>query len=290
MNTTKTSRIPARAELNALAQMAEQITHELVVVTPEMASRWLEGNTHNRNKREQLVSSYARDLEAGAWDFNGETVKFAADGTLLDGQHRLMAIVRAKKPALLLVVRGLPRSAQKTIDTGATRKFADQLAMDGEPAALTLSSILRRIALWEAGYRGAAGSYKPTLPELEATLNRHPGARESAVYGHTNARGAGLYASQLGFAHWLLSGVDPDAAVWFLDRVADGAELPTGHPVLALRERIRREREDSRGRLATEIALALLITAWNAYRAGRTLQKVQLPKGGLSNDTFPIPR
>lgn len=178
---TKTSRIPARAELNALAQMAEQISHELVVVTPEMASRWLEGNTHNRNKREQLVHSYARDLEAGAWGFNGETVKFAADGTLLDGQHRLMAIVRAKKPALLLVVSGLPRSAQKTIDTGAARKFADQLGMDGENAALTLSSILRRINLWEAGYRGAAGSYKPTVSELEATLARHPGARESAV-------------------------------------------------------------------------------------------------------------
>jgi hypothetical protein len=128
------------------------------------------------------------------------------------------------------------------------------------------------------------------MPELEATLAAHPAARESAVYGTSNARAAGLYASQLGFAHWLLSEVDTDAATWFLDRVADGAELRTGHPVLALRERIRREREDSRGRMSTEIALALVITAWNAYRAGRTLQKVQLPKGGLSAETFPIPR
>lgn len=75
-----------------------------------------------------------------------------------------------------------------------------------------------------------------------------------------------------------------------MDRVADGAELPTGHPMLALSERIRREREGNHGRLTTEISLALLITAWNAYRAGRSLQKAQLPKGGLNNDTFPTPR
>ncbi|NUR63093.1 MAG: hypothetical protein HOV87_31220 [Catenulispora sp.] len=286
MRTTKTP----TASRRDLAKMAAGITHELIVVTPEMASRWLEGNTHNRNKREQLVNSYARDLEADTWDFNGETVKFAADGTLLDGQHRLMAIVRAKEPALLLIVRGLPMSAQKTIDVGASRKFADQLTMDGEANAPILSSIVRRATLWEAGYRGHSGSYKPTRPELENTLAEFPFMRESAAYGTTHARAAGLVASQLGFVHWLLTRVDFEDGTWFLDRLCDGVDLRSGHPVLALRERIRRERDDSAGQLKTEIALALVITAWNAYRSRRTLQKVQLPKGGLSAETFPIPR
>ncbi|MDO0930218.1 hypothetical protein QQY66_00225 [Streptomyces sp. DG2A-72] len=57
-----------------------------VDVSPALARHWLtEHNTHNRSLRPRVVAAYARDMHAGRWMDNGETIKFAADGTLLDG-------------------------------------------------------------------------------------------------------------------------------------------------------------------------------------------------------------
>ena len=64
---------------------------QLVEITPELAHEWLGFNTHNRNIRQRIVTAYAADMTGGDWQWNGESIKFAEDGTLLDGQHRLAA-------------------------------------------------------------------------------------------------------------------------------------------------------------------------------------------------------
>lgn len=60
-----------------------------------MAETWLSRNSNNRNLRGQVIASYARDMKSGAWVLNGETVKIASNGQLLDGQHRLNAVVES---------------------------------------------------------------------------------------------------------------------------------------------------------------------------------------------------
>jgi len=280
LNTTKTPALP-----KALAG----ITHEIIHITPALARELLGYNDSNRDLREAVSNTYARDLAGGRWDFNGETIKIAKDGTLIDGQHRLEAIVRADTAAWCLVVTGLDRTAQKTIDTGARRTFADELAWRNEKHATTLAAVLRRIVLWEAGHRGKPGRFRPSEPEMDAALATHPDARASAEFGDTKGSSP-LAPSQTAFAHWLLSQTDPMAAAWFMERLCDGAGLSPGHPILALRERIRREREANHGTINPEIALALVITAWNAFRSGNSVTKIQLPKGGVSAETFPAPR
>lgn len=52
-------------------------------------------------------------------------VAFRHDGALIDGQHRLSAIIEAGMPADLLVVRGLPNNAFMAIDNGIKRSMAD---------------------------------------------------------------------------------------------------------------------------------------------------------------------
>ena len=44
------------------------------------------------------------------------------------------------------------------------------------------------------------------------------------------------------------------------------------------------------GRVNDTDALALVIMAWNAHRAGETRTKLQLPRGGLTPENFPEPR
>lgn len=83
-------------------ERADHVRTEWKVVTPAMATKWLEeGNTHNRKVRDSVVMRYAADMKAGRWKQTHQGIAFNGDGTLLDGQHRLFAIIEADTEVLL---------------------------------------------------------------------------------------------------------------------------------------------------------------------------------------------
>ncbi|KAF7277615.1 hypothetical protein GWI33_002970, partial [Rhynchophorus ferrugineus] len=84
-----------------------QIAAQVETITPDLARQYLAFNTHNRNVRSYRVKGYAADMRDGRWTLNGEAIKFSADGTLLDGQHRLQAVIEADVAVQMLVVRGV---------------------------------------------------------------------------------------------------------------------------------------------------------------------------------------
>jgi hypothetical protein len=61
------------------------------MITPEMAERILSGKAPNRHVSAGVIHKYARDMVAGRWRLNGQTIKISSSGKLLDGQHRLEA-------------------------------------------------------------------------------------------------------------------------------------------------------------------------------------------------------
>lgn len=270
-----------------------------VQVTPAMAKLWLETrNLHNRSVSQPVVDQYTRDILAGNWRNIAKAIEFAqtADGqiVIVDGQHRLAAIAQSGRTVTVLVYYGASLEDQKVIDTGRPRAFRDQLNLSGEAHYSILSATLRRIALWEVGcYIQQGSGLRPTHSELEDVLQRYPQVRESVEFGIASARKVGLHASILAFTHWLLMQTNPIEATIFLDRLCDGVGMDANHPVLTLRDRIRREnerRQRERRRIPADTFLAFIIYSWNAYRTSSKRYKLQLPQGGLSNDNFPRPR
>lgn len=253
--------------------MATEPAYKVVDVTPALAEQWLKRNTHNRNIRDRVVLAYARDMEAGNWAENGEAIKFAADGTLLDGQHRLNAVTLAGKTVRMLVVTGLANATQETMDAGSKRRTADAFGLRGETNASVLSSITKRVWMWDQGdyrFNGAT----PTTAEAATTLDRHPDLRRSAeIAVRTHQSFRCLPQSVTGTAHHLFTRIDGNSTVWFFQRLADGAELTTGHPILALRTRAVSEAADRR-QTPADRQLAYLIRTWNAVREGRTLARI----------------
>lgn len=73
----------------------EQHTRDGYVVTPALAKQWLEKNTNNRNVNFAKVKKMAKDMREGHWDTTHQGIAIATDGTLVDGQHRLMAVVES---------------------------------------------------------------------------------------------------------------------------------------------------------------------------------------------------
>lgn len=67
-------------------------------------------NENNRKISEGVVDKYARDMENGDWCLTHQGIAIDVNGQLLDGQHRLAAVVKAKKNILMMVTVGVPLS------------------------------------------------------------------------------------------------------------------------------------------------------------------------------------
>jgi len=98
---------------------------QLVNVTPAMAKTMLESNTNNRNKRGWWVSGLANMMKRGEWITTHQGVAFDESGKLIDGQHRLEAIVEAEMTIPMLVVTGVSNEAYKVLDNGIKRTLSD---------------------------------------------------------------------------------------------------------------------------------------------------------------------
>jgi hypothetical protein len=261
-------------------------TAVVIDVTPDLAREWLRTNTHNRKLRDRAVADYARDMAAGHWTLNGESIKFATDGTVLDGQHRLRAVIDADTTVQMLVVIGLDPGAQETMDTGRKRTTGDVMGLRGEANAHTLAAILRRVWAWNNGDYRFTGNYAATNRECAQLLAERPELRRSAeIAVRTRNAFPHIPQSVLGSAHFLFSALALDEATWFFQRIADGAELPLGHPVLALRARVTSERLDSM-RLPESRHMGYLVRTWNAVRDGRSLDRLVHPP----NSSMPMPK
>ena len=259
---------------------------DIITVTPDLAKEWLDRNVHNRPLRKSKVVNYARDMRAGHWALNGEAVKFAVDGVLLDGQHRLHAVIAADATVQMLVVTGLANDTQTTMDSGVKRTTGDALGLEGQKNSQMLAAILKKIWMWEQGDYKFAANYAPTTAECAALLAQHPEIHRSVEIAlHVRSTFRAMPPSVTGCAHYVLSKVAQDDAVWFFARVADGAVSEPGHPILALRTRVTNEAL-SGAVVHQHQRMAYLIRAWNAVREGRSLTRIQqAPK-----DPMPLPK
>lgn len=263
--------------------------YKVMDVTPELAEKWLGQNTHNRNLRENAILGYARDMEAGNWAENGEGIKFAADGTLLDGQHRLHAIVLSGRTLRMLIVTGLKNATQETMDDNRKRTVADALTLRGEHNAAQLAAVTRRALMWTQGIYRNTGNVPPTNSESLAFLEANPRLRDSTTVAVSLRKPSALPCSVLGLTHWVFAGIDADDATWFFDHLGSGADLQQYHPIWTLRKRAF-EVSMEPGRVAEDMLLAFVIKTWNAYRDGDQLKLLRFKPGGAMPEKFPMPK
>lgn len=257
----------------------------VIVVTPDMASRWLERNAINRRIKPAAISRFARDMKAGRWELTGEAIKFGADGYLKDGQNRLHACVKSGTPFVTFVIRGVSATAQRVMDTGSARTAADALSIAGEKHTALLAAAARIAIEVEAGVLDQR-NYQPTHAEIEAFLHDNPDMRDAAAFASRVARRTDCPPSMVTYTTWALGRINPKQAYDFWLAAAEKADLRPGDPVIALTNRFAEARR-SHERLPRRAYLSAIYRAWNARRKGQPLRQLKLNSsaGGL----VPVP-
>lgn len=100
-------------------------------VGPEYAAFLLEGNSKNRPISKSGVEFLSRQMKEGLFKYNGDTIRIDRNGNLLDGQHRLSAIVMSGTTHMMTIIGGLDPETFSTIDQGRKRTTGDLFAISG---------------------------------------------------------------------------------------------------------------------------------------------------------------
>ncbi len=258
----------------------------VMLVTPELAVKWLEGNTHNREIRPALVERYARMMANGRWVLNGESIIFDVTGKLLDGQHRLWACFESKTPFETVVITDVDPDAFLTIDQGAKRTAGDALHVDAEIDLIGVPE--NRVAaacsmVWQYRTKNLFGKQNNFTPAMVVEMVKaEPAIIEWTRDAHRCGKGLKSFATPLAAAMHLGAKGQPEKAREFMDRFVDGANLAPGNPILALRARAMSNPPHVQWE-----KMYLVVSAWNAFAQGRSLQKLMsMPR----SDDFPAIR
>lgn len=266
----------------------------VVTLTPALAQRLLDANPRNRRVSGGNYAVIKRAIEHGEWLLNGEAIKVSADGELLDGQHRCRAVVETGISIETFLITGLPSDAQDTMDTGKSRSLADVLGIHGEPNANGLAALIRRFYVSERfGFAAASktGSANLTIREQLDWLARNPWVRNYPAPGKMVGRHVpSLSGSTAGFLMGVFDSIDQDDSDFFWARLMDGANLSVTHPIYVLRKTLTGIADSTRGQLNQTYIIAIIVKAWNSYRAGESISMLKFRVGGAKPETFPVPR
>ena len=100
-------------------------------ISPQKAREFLATSRGNRPISTVTVNKYASVMKNGGWLLNGQCIIFDTEGHLMDGHHRLNAVIKASTPVPFGVLRGVPSVSFTTIDCGRQRTAGHVLAMSG---------------------------------------------------------------------------------------------------------------------------------------------------------------
>ena len=249
----------------------------VVLFDKERAVECLARNVEqNRNIRKTHVKRLAGDMENERWHFTGVPVVFDSRGYLIDGQHRMAAIIQADITVPLVVVVTTGEKTMHVMDCGAKRSGADVLTFEGFTYAAKRAALLPMLSAYYSNSQRLPRKWNATNAELPALAARFTDADASLAEASKigTDRSLNIAPTSIAFAHYILSKKDAERATEFFNRFHDGAELEKGDPVLALRRSLVFTR-DGRN-TPVWVGAVKIVKAWNFRATGRQVAKINV--------------
>ena len=112
-------------------------------IGPEKAKDYLELNYQdNRDHSPSKVSDLATEMRQGRFYISDSAICFSSDGFLINGQHRLKAIIESNTVGTFIICREMPNSSMKVMDIGRRRTKADRITVMGTKITTKQSCII----------------------------------------------------------------------------------------------------------------------------------------------------
>jgi len=144
------------------------------VVTPAIAAYWLQHhNNINRKLRANNQNRYARLMKSGLWGQTHQGIAFDWNGEMIDGGHRLEAIVESGMAQEILITVGLDPGVRGFVDQGAPRSIADVARLSENGHLVCGIAASTGWAAWRAMVGHLGGRPNRAHPEVISFANAH---------------------------------------------------------------------------------------------------------------------
>ena len=248
---------------------------KLVEVTAEIAEEYLKSNVSNRRINMFSVRKYAADMVAGRWMLSTDLIGFDTTGRLIQGQHRLLAVIEAhnEKPGIsvpMLVAWGFPPDSYDVLDQGSLRGVHTVLGTHGVTSPIVTAAAARQVLFYDRFpdhiWRG-----NESISRVEVTdfvLENKEAFHEATLLSGKGIRPAWNVTTMVAL-HFLVMRDSANTDRWdeWMRAVAFGENLPPGHPALVLRNGTILATWGLNG---AQPRLGAYIKLWNYFIEGRT--------------------
>lgn len=261
-------------------QNMSNVYAKVETITPVLAAEYLAQNKVNRPLNKKTVDFYAEQMRKGQWRVNGEAICFARNGDMVNGQHRLNAIIQYGKPVDILVVRNCDDDSFATYDSGRNRKASDVFALFEVPDSVNVAAAANKylklhMNLSFAGYKSSLKQDKKIsnadiLDEYKSSPELYRQALSFAKSCYRKMKilpvsdTVGLYVYLIKDLNHPSEVVEAFFSMLFLNENIINSTIPL------LRDKLINDRI-SRQRMTAKYRSMLIIKTWNAYVTGKEL-------------------
>lgn len=247
------------------------------IITPELAKKYLGGNEGNRKLRDTVVAAYAADMTSGNWNDSADIVTpimISREGRLVDGQHRLTAVVKSGVSVVMYVAHDVEDGVFKYLDAGARRSVADQIGCADSKLVAAIASKAYATIYGDAPLASILGS-KMTNTQGARTVTR----QEAINYATENEEFLVQLASQARAMKKMIGAGQPTIYgyfLWLLDWLDVGALAtefcndfcliaPQSKTVIAARSVVQRAGTDKQSVISSKWLLGTLLCAYDHF-------------------------
>jgi hypothetical protein len=272
-----------------------------VKITPDIARDLLTVNPSNRHVRLEDTRRWTKDMIAGKWIDTGVPLLFSWDMKLLDGQHRLIAIIESGKTQVYNIVTGLPPEAYNVIDTGRIRTAGDVISDLNFKNYNVMASAIKSEIYWQKYGKLGTNLNQSRVANYEVkewVMNMAEMklmvlcVEYAANFLQKNA--SFLSASSWAFVFFILSRRNRTTAEYFVTALATGENISrTKDPAIyLLREKMisfsaKKSSWANRNSVSFVVKMHYIITAWNLFRLNKKPTELSI---NLKATEFPKPQ
>lgn len=262
-----------------------------VFITPEYAEKLLQKNVCNRPLTQKTVAWYAHQMITGQWTISGQTISISDKGTLLDGQHRLAALIKANVCLWFTIAYDVPSDSFINYDSLKSRSSRDAFSIAEIPNYTQIATLISgynaiitgQIASLGFGFqleksRGVGiekSRLKFTNKEmLELYYSNSELFQEVNRYAVSFSKNKKLFRiSQIGaFMYYLINDkMHPKEKVFEFFRQLHTNENVTNKTIFYLREKLIDDAM-AQYKMLPRMKYVFLVKTWNAYISGKELK------------------
>lgn len=251
-------------------RIASDVTFTNETITPDMARSLLADTKRRPRIDKRVVDSYAAAMKAGGWIENGQSIAITRSGEVVDGIHRLLAIIEADVPIRTAVARGASLDMMHVMDQHRQRTFTGTLEARGIPNASDIHRSLSKLIRIHNGVLFKSELYF-NWARLDLVLSSNPEILEASKISYKSDVRIPMQCRTPLIFMALRAGLETEILTFL--RLMNDASVPVRHPAKQLHTNLDSLLSNAKNlKVDQDVFLAMSILAFNDFLAGKEAQ------------------